>query len=147
MHTGQVPPQANSAGQSRPANKPRKLTTHEQRVGDFVAVCSLDNTSEQQQHHHCHFHHRARCFTSIELPAHYSVVMATVQALIRCGSHHRARCFTSIELPAHCSCGSGCRSRMNPLKRSILYRLLHPDSPNILCKQIQSAVTIQRPLH
>ena len=72
MHTGQVPLQANTAGPSCPANKPRKLTAHEQRVGDLVVGCSLDNTSKQQHHHHCHFHHRTRCFTSIDIPAHYS---------------------------------------------------------------------------
>jgi hypothetical protein len=71
MHTGQVPPQVNTAGQLRPANKARKLTTHEQRVVDLLAVCSFDHPSEQQHHHHCHFHHRARCFTNNELPAHY----------------------------------------------------------------------------
>ena len=47
------------------SNSKQAATVHELRPNQPDKTC-------EQHHHHCHFHHRASCFTSIDLPAHYS---------------------------------------------------------------------------
>jgi len=66
-----------------PADFPGPVRRPYRAIQSVVAGLSLVPTSDQRQHHHCHPHHCACCFTSNNFPLTINVVLAAIQTLIR----------------------------------------------------------------
>jgi len=132
-----------------PADFPGPVRRPHRAIQSVVAGLSLVPTSDQRQHHHCHPHHCACCFTSINFPLTINVVLAAAQTLIRSivADPFPRQLRHQHQLPTHCWCGAGCHSNIDPLRRRRAHKqvILATATRRTFPQNIPPSLNIARP--